>query len=138
MLLACPNRLTDVTHSFGARLGLSAGAQRIYEHHLERVGHRSVAAFSTAELLRSSGAPTLVIHGSEDREVPLRNAEAIANACPAAHLLAFDGLDHRTVLYAPPVFRAVMNELAPRQSEVSGAERKPAYSSSGQEMKASA
>jgi pimeloyl-ACP methyl ester carboxylesterase len=112
VLLACPNRLADVTRDFGAQLGLSARAQRSYEHHLERVGHRSVQSFSSAELLRAAGAPALVIHGREDREVPFRSAEAITAACPTARLLSFEGLGHRTLLYAPPVFRAVMNELA--------------------------
>jgi hypothetical protein len=30
--------------------------------------------------------------------------------------MAFDGLGHRTLLYAPPVFRAVMMELAPERA----------------------
>jgi hypothetical protein len=30
--------------------------------------------------------------------------------------MAFDGLGHRNVLFAPPVFRAVMHELAPRKA----------------------
>jgi len=140
VLLACPNRLADVTRDFGAQLGLSPAAQRIYERHLERVGHRPVASFSSAELLRSANTPALVVHGHEDREVPFRNAEEIAGACPSARLLAFEGIGHRTILYAPPVFRAVMNELAPLSLQMAArpAEPKRSCSSAGQEMKASA
>jgi pimeloyl-ACP methyl ester carboxylesterase len=112
VLISCPNRLADVTRSFAGQLGLSETARRAYEHHLERVGHRSVASFTAVELLGAVGVPALVIHGREDAEVPFRNAEEIAHACPRARLLPFEGIGHRTILYAPPVFRAVMNELA--------------------------
>jgi pimeloyl-ACP methyl ester carboxylesterase len=112
VLISCPNRLADVTRNFAGQLGLSETARRAYEHHLERVGHRSVASFTAVELLGAVGVPALVIHGREDAEVPFRNAEEIAHACPRARLLPFEGIGHRTILYAPPVFRAVMNELA--------------------------
>jgi pimeloyl-ACP methyl ester carboxylesterase len=112
VVLACPNRLLDVTRDFGSRLGLGSGAQRAYEHHLQRVGHRPVASFSAVELLRRVNAPALIVHGCDDREVPYCNAEEIARECPTARLMAFDGMGHRTILYAPPVFRAVMKELA--------------------------
>ncbi len=139
VLLSCPNRLADVTRDFASRLGLGAKAQRVYEHHLERVGRRPVSTFSAAELLRKAGARALVIHGSADREVPFRNAQAIADASPKARLLAFEGMGHRTILYAPPVFRAVMAELAPpAQVAAPRPKQRPAYSSAGQEMKASA
>jgi pimeloyl-ACP methyl ester carboxylesterase len=75
-----------------------------------------VATFSASALLGKVGAPALVVHGRDDREVSHRNAEEIAAACPSARLMVFDGLDHRTLLFAPPVFRAVMMELAPARA----------------------
>ena len=56
-------------------------------------------------------APTLVIHGSDDQEVPIHNAEAIANLGSHVELQEYDGFDHRTILYAPQVMRAVMTYL---------------------------
>ena len=140
VLLACPNKLADVTHNFGMGLGLDAAAQRAYERHLERVGHRSVAGFTTQALLNASGSGALIIHGREDHEVPFADAEAIAVACPHARLMPIDGLGHRTILYAPPVFRAVMNELSRPLDHIdtSGLRSKLEQSSSGQDMKASA
>ncbi len=116
VLLACPNRLSDVTRDFGGRLGLGARAQRAYEHHLERVGHRPIATFTASALLGKVGVPALVVHGRDDCEVPYRNAEEIVAACPSARLMCFDGLGHRTLLFAPPVFRAVMMDLAPSRA----------------------
>ncbi len=144
VLLSCPNRLSDVAGNFGRRLGLDKAAQRAYEHHLERVGHRPVATFASAELLAKVSAPTLVVHGSADGEVPFHNAEEIAQACPTARLMPFEGFGHRTILYAPPVMRAVMKELAPApaqveaQSDVMSSRRRSTRTSAGREMNASA
>ncbi len=115
VLISCPNKLTEVTRNFGKALNLSPAAQRIYERHLERVGHRPVETFSAAELLRNVDQPVLIIHGRDDDEVTFRNAEDIAAAHPGARLMPFAGLGHRNVLFAPPVFRAAMNEFAPRR-----------------------
>lgn len=116
VLIACPNKLSEVTRNFGRNLKLSPAAQRFYERHLERVGHRPVATFSAAELLRGTDAPVLIIHGRDDEEVTFRNAQDIAAARPSARLMPFDGLSHRNVLFAPPVFRAVMQEFAPKRA----------------------
>ncbi len=123
VLLSCPNRLSEVTRNFGKALKLGPAAQRAYERHLERVGHRPVATFSAAELLRGTDAPVLIIHGRDDDEVTFRNAEDIAAARPSARLLPFDGLGHRNILFAPPVFRAVMNEFAPKQQTAAASRR---------------
>ena len=114
VLISCPNELSEVTRNFGKTLNLGPAAQRAYERHLERVGHRPVSTFSAAGLLRNVEAPVLIVHGREDEEVAFRNAEDIVTAHAGARLKAFDGLGHRNVLFAPPVFRAVMNELAPK------------------------
>jgi pimeloyl-ACP methyl ester carboxylesterase len=44
--------------------------------------------------LRRIKAPTLVIHGREDRLVPLRAGRATARAIPGAELLVIDGMGH--------------------------------------------
>lgn len=116
-LISCPNKLSEVTRNFGKALNLNPHAQRVYERHLERVGHRPVETFSAAELLRNIDRPVAIIHGRDDDEVTFRNAEDIAAAHPGARLLPFAGLGHRNVLFAPPVFRAVMNEFASATAE---------------------
>jgi pimeloyl-ACP methyl ester carboxylesterase len=123
VLISCPNKLSEVALNFGGRLKLGSAAQRAYERHLERVGHRPVATFSASELLQGTKAPVLVIHGRDDDEVPFHNAEQIAAARPTTRLLGFDGLGHRNVLFAPPVFRAVMNYLVPKRPDAAPARR---------------
>ena len=108
VLVSAPNRLTDVTAHFGRRIGLSSAAQRAYERHLERIGHRPLAGFQSGRMLAASGRPALVIHARDDHEVPFRNAEEIVATSPLAELAAFDGLGHRRILYTPPPLRAAV------------------------------
>jgi pimeloyl-ACP methyl ester carboxylesterase len=111
VLVSSPNRFATITHEFAEELSLSPAAQRTYEHHLERIAHRPLAAFTAANLLAATGKPALVIHARDDLEVIFQNAEEIATQCPKAEILAVDGLGHRNILFAPPVIRAVLSYL---------------------------
>lgn len=111
VLVACPNRLSDVTREFAERWGLTDAARRAFERRLERVGSRPISRYSTVELLGSSACRALVVHARDDEEVPFRCAEEIVAAHPAAQLLAVEGLGHRSILYAPPVVRSVVKHL---------------------------
>lgn len=108
VLVACPNRFLDVTREFGEGLGLNAEAQRVYERHLERIAHRTIASFTGANLLAATDAPALLIHARDDAEVKFSCAEEIAELCPRAGIKAFDGLGHRMILYATPAARAAV------------------------------
>jgi pimeloyl-ACP methyl ester carboxylesterase len=61
-------------------------------------GARQLAAIIHAgdrtPLLRTITAPTLVIHGSKDRMVPLSGGRATARAIPGARLLIVEGMGH--------------------------------------------
>jgi pimeloyl-ACP methyl ester carboxylesterase len=111
VLVSGPNQFARVTKEYGETLGLEPAAQRHYERLLERIAHRRIVDFTGANLLAATGRPALVIHARDDHEVPFRNAEEIAAACPKAELMAFDGLGHRNILYAPPVIRAAVAYL---------------------------
>lgn len=108
VLIACPNRLQDVTRDFGRYHKLSEPAQVAYERHLERVGHRSVSEFNITNLMAVAPRPTLIIHSRDDTEIAFQNAIDITSACPSTELAEYDGLGHRAVLFAPQVVRRVM------------------------------
>jgi pimeloyl-ACP methyl ester carboxylesterase len=111
VLVSGPNRFSRVTQEYGEALGLSPAAQRHYERQLERIAHRAIPDFTAARLLTATGRPALVLHARDDHEVEFCNAEEIAAGCPKAELLAFDGLGHRNILFAPPVIRAAVTYL---------------------------
>jgi pimeloyl-ACP methyl ester carboxylesterase len=52
------------------------------------------ARFDASGRVRSIDAPTLVIHGSEDRLVPVANARALARAVPRSRLRVLEGAGH--------------------------------------------
>jgi pimeloyl-ACP methyl ester carboxylesterase len=112
VIVAGPNRLSEVTAAFGRTLALTPAGQRAYERHIERVGQRPLAAFSTVALLRTVQRPALVLHARDDADVPFSNALEVAAGCATAELVAFDGLGHRKILYAPPAIRAALAFLA--------------------------
>lgn len=112
ILIASPERFQDVTQEHGEHLGLTPYAQRVFERHLERIAHRDIASFRASALLASLNLPALLLHGTDDHEVLPICSRQIDAACENATLMLFDGLDHRHVLYAPPVIRTTVTFLA--------------------------
>lgn len=112
VLMSSPDRFQDVTLEHGDHLNLSPRAQRHFERQLERLAHRDIASFRASALLASLNLPTLLMHGDDDREVVPRCSRAIASGCRRAELNIYDGLDHRKILYAPPVIRALVKFLS--------------------------
>jgi pimeloyl-ACP methyl ester carboxylesterase len=55
---------------------------------------QACAAHDTNERLAQVAAPTLVIHGTEDRLLPVQNGRLIASRIPGARLEIFDGVGH--------------------------------------------
>lgn len=111
VLIASPNRFKTVTDEFAHEVGLAAEARRAFERHIERISHRELASFTAADLLATMRRPALVIHARDDSEVAFAHAEEIAARCPLAELQAIEAGGHRTILFAPPVVRAVVSYL---------------------------
>ncbi len=112
VLIASPERFQEVTQEHGDHLGLTAQAQRVFERHFERIAHRDIPSFRASALLASLDLPTLLLHGANDHEVRPTCSRQINAASKSATLELFDGLDHRHVLYAPPVVRSAVKYLA--------------------------
>jgi pimeloyl-ACP methyl ester carboxylesterase len=55
---------------------------------------QAIARHDTSDRLAQITAPTLVIHGSDDRMLAASNGEAIARAIPGARLEILDGVGH--------------------------------------------
>ncbi len=106
-LISVPNRFQDVTRRFGVERGLSSAAQRDFERRLEHIAQRRIETFTGVELLRTSRRPALLLHARDDDEVSFTDAEVISAAFQNTEMLAFEGLGHRKILYAPPVARAI-------------------------------
>lgn len=55
---------------------------------------QAIAGHDTSARLGEIDAPTLVVHGTEDRMLPCANGEAIAAAIPGARFEALEGIGH--------------------------------------------
>ena len=55
---------------------------------------QAIGGHDTSARLGEITAPTLVVHGTEDRMLPFANGEAIAAAIPGARLEALEGVGH--------------------------------------------
>jgi 3-oxoadipate enol-lactonase len=54
----------------------------------------AIGGHDTQSRLAQISAPTLVIHGTEDKMIPVANGELIASLIPGARLEIFDGVGH--------------------------------------------
>ncbi len=72
----------------GARLAFSPSLPS----YLRQAG--AGANFDASGRVREIDAPTLVIHGSDDRLVPVANARALARAVPRSRLRVLEGAGH--------------------------------------------
>jgi len=77
----------------------------------------AVAGFDLSREVGHITSPTLVVHGSEDRYVPVANASALAGAIPGAKLRVLDGAGHLVFIERfADVNREVVTFLEPRGS----------------------
>jgi 3-oxoadipate enol-lactonase len=97
------------------RLADSASLSAYYEQ------MRTGARFDAYEEVGSITSPTLVIHGAEDRYVPVANAEALAGAIPDAKLRVIGDAGHLVFIERfADVNREVVTFLKPRVTDQGG------------------
>lgn len=106
-LIAYPNLFSEITRKFSEDKNLTSAARRNFEERLEKLAQRDIDDFTGAKLLNETGRPALLLHSTDDQDVEYENSEQVAAACNQAQLETFEGLGHRSILYAPPAVRAV-------------------------------
>lgn len=121
VLIASPNRLTQVTADFSRNWELSLAGQRAFEQRLERIGRRPLGSFTIVKLLRATRSSALVIHDHEDEDVSFDSANEIVSQLGAVELAAFTGYGHRNILFAPPVLKRVASYLTREVPMMAGA-----------------
>lgn len=111
VFLAAPAHCATYAREFARRAGLDAvQTRRMFELLLcEGV---DVEALSTPALARTLRQPALFVHSSDDRVVPIEDAEAACAAWRGARLMRVDGLGHRRLLSDAHVVDAVADFIA--------------------------
>jgi 3-oxoadipate enol-lactonase len=72
----------------------------------------AIAGHDTSARLGAIAAPTLVIHGSVDRLLPVANGRLIARLIPGAQLEIFEGVGHMFFVERPEQSAALLREHA--------------------------
>jgi pimeloyl-ACP methyl ester carboxylesterase len=86
-----PTFRADESHhaDFTAMAGALPARQQTVQLQLQAIG-----GHDTQDRLAEIAAPTLVVHGTEDRMIPVANGGLIASLVPGAHLEILDGVGH--------------------------------------------
>jgi pimeloyl-ACP methyl ester carboxylesterase len=61
---------------------------------LDLITNRAARSFATPERLAQLSAPTLIMHGTDDRLIPVANAQLFKDAISGADLALFEGVGH--------------------------------------------
>jgi pimeloyl-ACP methyl ester carboxylesterase len=104
VLISGPISVEPYLQRFAQALGLSgatgAALRRRLRTVLDRAGFETVELGTVAPRL---GAPALIIHDRNDREVPFLSAQSLHRAWTGSELMATEGLGHRKLLGDPEV-----------------------------------
>ncbi len=109
VLIGAPANLTGVLHRFATMLSLNhRGLNALYKVADSRVGtpHRTLDA---AGNLYRTAKQVLVIHDTQDKEVPFSEAEQFVKTYPFARLYKTAGLGHRRILNSPEVINEIID-----------------------------
>jgi 3-oxoadipate enol-lactonase len=103
----------------GSRISEDLERRRSFQFHADGYGHQLAAAAAHDATARLGGiaAPTLVVHGAEDRMVPPDNGRALAAAITGAELRVFDDAAHLYTTDEPSVDEHVMRFLTADRDE---------------------
>ncbi|MGH8445744.1 MAG: alpha/beta hydrolase [Solimonas sp.] len=95
---APPARFDAIWAQFREGLGMSTSAWERFRRRAEAWLGLSFADIVPADLAPHLRVPLLVIHGDRDREIPLREGEALQGRWPQSRLHRVDGLGHLRIL----------------------------------------
>jgi 3-oxoadipate enol-lactonase len=98
----------------GGRIGEDLARRRSFPFHIDGYGRQlaAAAAHDAGSRLGGIAAPTVVVHGVEDRMVPPDNGRALAAAIPGAELRLVDDAAHLYTTDDPSVDDHVLRFLA--------------------------
>ena len=109
VLIAAPSSLPAVFENFFDFLAIGPRTRATVVARIGRIAGRPLEEFDGTAQLAEAAVPTLVVHASDDREVPAYHAESFAQAGPHVRLYWADGLGHRRILSDPAVVKQALD-----------------------------
>ena len=108
VVIGSPSSVPEVLREFQELIALPARAMPSMVRALEQRGGAPMESFDVARFVGHIDAPLLVVHDTDDLEVPYVNGTRLAELF-GARLLTTSGLGHRRILYTPDVVSAVVD-----------------------------
>jgi len=112
VLIAAPSSMPDLFKDFAKMLNVGPKSYRTMAAQVERLTGRRLEEFVASREFGRTQPPTLVIHSSDDREVPAEHARMYAASGDHVRLHWAEGLGHRRILTDPGVVRMAVAFVA--------------------------
>jgi pimeloyl-ACP methyl ester carboxylesterase len=112
VFVAPPIDVRDFVRGFSRQVELGSESEALLGQLIETRFATPLASLHAPTLARSLSAPLLVIHDADDREVPLRQGERLAEAWRSARLWVTSGLGHTRILTDPEVVYEIAGFVA--------------------------
>jgi pimeloyl-ACP methyl ester carboxylesterase len=114
VLISTPHSMLILFRWFGEMIGLAGKAQARFEGIVQRLTGRDLSTFEGDAQLREANIPTLILHAPDDKEVPFKGAEIMAQAGPHVQLKSLPGLGHRRIIAANETVQSTVAFLTSR------------------------
>ena len=96
--IASPYLFSDVLHRFAQYINLPAKAEKSFVNRIERLTGRSWDETRGDVVAPKVKQPVLVVHDSDDKEIPFGDAEALLRVLKHGEILQTHNLGHRRIL----------------------------------------
>ena len=101
--------MPDVLDDFARMIRLPRRSVPFLVRALERRVQAPIASFAIEAFASEVAVPILIVHDTEDAEVPYANGKRLTGLLPTSRLLTTSGQGHRRILFAPEVVSAVVD-----------------------------
>ena len=107
VVIGAPSSVPEILREFQQLIGLPGHAMPAMVQALERRVHATMESFDVASFAPQVTIPVLVIHDTDDAEVPFADGLRLSELL-GARLITTSGLGHRRILYAFEVVSAIV------------------------------
>jgi pimeloyl-ACP methyl ester carboxylesterase len=103
VLISSPDSMNNIFNGFASTIGLGQHATDAFHKNVKRLTGRSTEEFDVSSQLQQLDADILLVHSTDDKEVPFSEATAIADANETYKLIPLTGLGHRRIIASDEV-----------------------------------
>lgn len=99
--------VTDIIDDFIEKMGMNTYVWQYIHNHLDKKLKESIDEYSTSIAVKKIKQPILIIHDTQDIDVPVHSAYNIHKNANNAEILITEGLGHRRILADNQVIEAI-------------------------------